>query len=185
VTDTREAAVTAETAPSPPAWRRWTLLGAVVAVGVIADQITKRIAHAELDPRTPIEVVPGFFQLRYSRNPGAFFSLGASMSPGVRRAFFVVATLLAIGLISHLYRKAADTQRALRWALMLLLAGAVGNLIDRALYGEVIDFLHLHVKDIFHWATFNLADVYITFGLVLLVVDVIKPRKAAPSPSKT
>ena len=169
-----------------PFLEKWGLLAVVVTLGVAADQITKQLADARLKDRGIVPVIEGFFRLDYSRNPGAFFSLGAEMSPGIRRAFFVIATLGAVALIGHLYKKAEPPQKALRWALALLLAGAIGNLIDRALWGEVIDFLHLHWQEVFHWATFNLADIYITVGLVLLVWDMIKPRKksAAPSPSK-
>lgn len=158
---------------------RWVLLGVVVTVGVVLDQVSKQIAEQRLTLDRFVPVIEGFFALRLSRNQGAFFSLGESMSDGVRRAFFIVATLGAIALIGHLYRKAEDGQRALRWALALLLAGAVGNLIDRVLYGSVIDFLHLHLKDVFHWATFNFADIYITFGLVFLLVDLFRAKKPA------
>ena len=163
--------------------KKWGLMIGVVVVGVALDQITKQWAHATLVDAGIVPVIEGFFRLDYSRNPGAFFSIGAEMSPGIRRVFFVVATLGAIALIGHLYKKATDDQKALRWALALLLAGAVGNLIDRAIFGEVIDFLHLHWQEAFHWATFNFADIYITIGLVLLVWDMIKPRKRVPAPS--
>jgi signal peptidase II len=166
-------------------WKKWGLLGVVVAVGVAADQITKQWADAELRDAGIVPVIEGFFRLDYSRNPGAFFSLGADMSPGVRRIFFVVATLGAVLLITHLYRKSEPSHKALRWALALLLAGALGNLVDRAMSGEVIDFLHLHWQEAFHWATFNLADIYITIGLVLLVWDMIKPRKKVATTTKS
>jgi len=158
---------------------RWVLLSVVVVVGVALDQVTKQIAERKLDLDRFVPVIEGFFALRLSRNQGAFFSLGESMSDGVRRGFFIVATIGAIALIGHLYRKAEETQRALRWALALLLAGAVGNLIDRVLYGSVIDFLHLHLREVFHWATFNFADIYITFGLVFLLVDLFRAKKPA------
>lgn len=163
---------------------KWLVLLAFVPAAVLLDQITKQIADASLPTRGIVTVVDGFFVLDYSRNPGAFFSLGADMDPGFRRVFFVLATLLAIALVVHLYRRAADEQRTLRWALLFLLAGAFGNLIDRALYGEVIDFLHLHYRDVFNWATFNVADVYISVGLVLLLLDAFRPaRNGQPEPA--
>jgi signal peptidase II len=96
------------------------------------------------------------------------------MSAGPRRAFFIVASLLALGLIANLLRKTTPAQQRLRWALTSLSAGAVGNLIDRVQRGSVTDFLHLHAGDAFHWATFNLADVYIAVGLCLLVFDMLR-----------
>jgi signal peptidase II len=158
--------------------KRWILLGAVVTVGVALDQIAKRLADAHLRGRGLVTVIDGCFDLRYARNPGAFFSLGADLSPGLRRGVFVVASVAAAALIGRLYARARAKQRALRWALMLLLAGALGNLVDRLLYGEVIDFVHLYWRGVFDWATFNVADVLIVAGLALLVVDMFQPRRS-------
>jgi signal peptidase II len=161
---------------------RWALLGAVVVGGVILDQVTKHLADAQLRGRGLVTVIDGFFELRYARNPGAFFSLGADLSPDLRRVVFVLASAAASALILRLYVRARDDQRALRWALILLLAGAIGNLIDRAVQGEVIDFAHLYWRGVLDWATFNVADVFITFGLILLLVDILWPRRAPSAP---
>lgn len=154
------------------------VLGLFVPLAVAVDQITKQLADANLAHRAPLVLVEGFAALTYSRNPGAFFSMGADMEPTVRRIFFVLATLAAVALITHLYRRAAAEQRALRWGLLFLLAGAFGNLVDRVLYGEVIDFMRLHYQDVFYWATFNVADVYIVVGLGLLIVDLVQGLRA-------
>lgn len=158
---------------------RWGMLATVVVAGVAIDQIGKQLADAFLRGRGIVTVVDGFFELRYARNPGAFFSLGAELSPGIRRTVFVVASMAAVALITRLYAKAERSQVALRWALMLLLAGALGNLVDRVLYGSVIDFVHLYWRGVFDWATFNVADALIVAGLALLVVDLFRSRPAA------
>jgi len=157
--------------------RRWLSIGIVTVVGVAVDQVTKRMADERLPDAGIVVIIKDFFRLQYSTNSGAFFGLGSSMSPVAGRVFFIVATLLAMGLIVQLYRKARADQKVLRWALVLLLAGAIGNLIDRVAFGEVTDFLHLHYRDFDPWATFNVADVYITFGLVALLIDLIRSRK--------
>ena len=157
--------------------KRWMMLGAVVTAGVALDQLAKQLANAFLRGHGLVTVIDGCFDLRYARNPGAFFSLGAELSPGLRRGVFVLASVAAAALIGRLYARAAATQRALRWALMLLLAGALGNLVDRLLYGEVIDFVHLYWRGVFDWATFNVADALIVAGLALLVVDMFRPRR--------
>jgi len=166
-----------------PAGRRGLLASLVVVSGVIFDQLTKRLVEAELRSVQIVSVIDGFFELRYSRNSGAFFSIGESVPETPRRIGFVVLTLAALGLMTRLYAKTDDSQKLLRWALVLLCTGAIGNLIDRILYGEVIDFLHLHLREVFHWATFNVADIYIAGGLVLLVWDLVRSplRKAKQS----
>jgi len=167
--------------------RRWGLLAAVVVVGVAADQITKYLVEIHLRGRGLVRVIDGFFEFRYARNPGAFFSLGAELDPSIRRVVFVVASLAATVLIGRLYARAERSQVALRWALMLLLAGALGNLVDRVLWGEVIDFVHMYWRGVFDWATFNVADALIVFGLGLLVVDLFRSREgngeASPGPT--
>lgn len=167
--------------------KRWVVLVSVVATGISIDQYTKYLAHTQLFNRGIIPVIDGFFDLRYSRNPGIFFGFGSQISENVRLVLLIGGSLLAIGLIVELFRKTKETQTFLRWALMLLLSGACGNLIDRVLEGEVIDFLHLHWQEVFHWATFNVADVLIVFGLLLLFIDIFQKRQPvsrAASPSQ-
>jgi signal peptidase II len=163
--------------------RRWILLATVVTIGVAIDQISKYFAHRYLASRDLVVVIDGIFELRYARNPGAFFSLGADLSPDFRRVLFVGASIIATGLIVRLYAQTQKNQGILRWALVFLLAGAIGNLVDRAMSGEVIDFAHLYWRGHLDWATFNVADTWIVVGLVLLGLDLVIPAKrtaAAP-----
>jgi len=156
--------------------RRWALFVGLVPLAVLFDQVTKYLADEHLAGRMGgvREVVEGFFMLRYSTNRGAFFSIGEGLPDGVRVAFFATAALAALGAIVWVYRDAPAERGGLRAGLLLLAAGAIGNLIDRVQYGEVIDFLHLHYRDVFHWATFNVADIYITIGLVFLIWDAFR-----------
>lgn len=166
--------------------RRWGLLSAVVLSGTALDQVTKHFANVHLRGRGLVSVVDGFFELRYARNPGAFFSLGAELQPELRRGLFVAASLAASALILRLYARTEENERVLGWALVLLLTGAVGNLVDRALQGEVVDFLHVYWRGVFEWATFNVADIFITMGLALLILDMFLPRRVAarvPTPA--
>lgn len=155
--------------------RRWVTLAVVVAVGVAIDQATKLLADAYIRGRGLVTVIDGFLELRYARNPGAFFSMGADLSPGIRRVVFIGASAVAVALIVRLYQRAEAHQRALRGALLLLLAGAFGNLVDRVLHGEVIDFVHMYWRGVFDWATFNVADALLVGGVVLLLVDLFFP----------
>lgn len=159
--------------------RDGVLLGAAV-LGVVVDQLTKAWAEASLRDRGTVTLIDGYFELRLSHNRGAFFSLGASLPSSVRAALLLAASLAALAFIVSLFLRTPAKQRMLRWALLSLGSGAIGNMIDRARYGEVTDFLHLHVREVFHWATFNVADICIAAGLGLLVADLVRGRKAAP-----
>jgi signal peptidase II len=159
---------------------RWLLLCSVLGAGVALDQGSKHWAEGYLRPRGILTLVSGVLDLRYVRNPGAFFSLGANLELGPRRILLVGASVVVLGLILSLYRRASEPQRRLRLALALVASGAIGNLIDRIRYGEVTDFVHFQVGPLFQWATFNLADVWITAGLLLLALDLIRPEARAP-----
>ena len=143
---------------------------AVFASGVALDQLGKRWAVVELRPGAPLELVAGFLELHLVRNAGAFFSIGEGLPRELRALLLSAASVLVLGLIAAAYHRAREQAR-LRWALCLLASGAVGNLIDRLRHGSVVDFVHMHAGKSIDWATFNLADVWITAGLALLIID--------------
>jgi signal peptidase II len=155
----------------------WARLSLVLGAGVMIDQLTKRWAELELPRRGVVQLARCCCDLRLAHNRGAFFSMGQHLPEAVRRAFFVCASLLAIAAMLRLFAKTSAAQRRLRWALSLLCSGAVGNLVDRVRGGEVTDFVHLHLGELFHWATFNFADLLIAFGLLLLLWDLVAPNR--------
>jgi signal peptidase II len=143
---------------------------AVFVGGVVLDQLSKRWAVAELRPHAPVELIAGLLELHLVRNAGAFFSIGEGLPVAQRALWLSCASVLVLGLIAAMYRRSRE-QVVLRWALCLLASGAVGNLIDRLRHGSVVDFVHMHAGSAIDWATFNLADVWISVGLVLLIID--------------
>ena len=150
--------------------RRWFALAIVI---VIADQITMWAATDVLCCRPPI-AVNSFFNLVLAHNAGAAFSFLAN-EPGWQRWFFAVIAFVAAIVISVLLVRHAR-QAGQRWfcaALALILGGAVGNLIDRVLYGYVVDFLDFHIAG-WHWPAFNVADSAISVGAVLLIIDSLR-----------
>lgn len=153
---------------------RW--LG-IAAILIILDQITKiavtsTFAYGESMP------VTSFFNLVLVYNKGAAFSFLASES-GWQRYFFTAAGIGASIFIIYLLKK-NPSQRLLCWALTLILGGAIGNVIDRVLYGHVIDFLDIYFGN-WHWPAFNIADSAICIGAVLFVYDELRSGKKPAS----
>jgi len=140
----------------------WIGLGGVI---VILDQISKLVAEATLNLGDSIHVLPSF-NLTLVYNTGAAWSF-LSQAGGWQRWFFVALSSLVAILIYFWLKKLPGEERLTALSLSLVLGGAVGNLIDRLLYGHVIDFIHLYYHS-FHWPVFNLADSAITVGAVLL-----------------
>ena len=99
----------------------------------------------------------------------------SNLPDAYRVLFFVIISAIAIVAIIVIYHKSYEN-KLLRWALTLILGGAIGNLIDRVRLGFVIDFIDWHYLDVYHWPTFNVADVAISVGVGLLILDMIVNR---------
>ncbi len=146
---------------------------------VVLDQLTKKIAEAELLLYQPVAIFPGFnFTLMY--NKGAAFSF-LSEAGGWQRIFFVViSTVISIFLFIWLRQITRDEQQKdnhlIQIAISFILGGAIGNLIDRAMTGEVVDFIQVYYSNSF-FPAFNIADSAITLGAGLLILDMLLETK--------
>ncbi len=151
----------------------WLWLSTLV---VILDQLTKQIAENALLLHQPLAVFPGFnWTLMY--NEGAAFSF-LSQAGGWQRWFFIIlSSVISIALIIWLKQLKKD-QQVLAAGLAFILGGAIGNLIDRILFGHVIDFIEVYYQDLY-WPAFNLADSAISLGAGLLILDIFLEHKKA------
>jgi signal peptidase II len=152
--------------------KQWGWLSALV---VVLDQVTKYLAETWLVMHQPVPVLPSF-NLMLTYNTGAAFSFLAGAGGWQRWFFLGLGTLVSIGLIVWL-RRLKPEEKWLAAALALILGGAIGNLIDRAWLGQVIDFIQLYY-DRWYWPAFNVADSAITLGAALLIVESLWSRDA-------
>lgn len=135
---------------------------------LVADQLSKWAAVVRLKGNPSVPVIRGFFSLTYVENTGAAFGLFKG-----QQGMFIAMAVLTVFIILFYLSLTEEDEWMIRSALVLILAGAVGNLIDRIAFGYVIDFFHLHYKS-FSWPVFNLADVCIDVGVGLILIDVIR-----------
>ena len=143
---------------------------------ILLDQATKAWVMSTMRLYDSFAVIGGFFNITHVRNPGAAFGFLAAAPPMFRYTFFIVVTVAAILLILHYLRISRIEAPSLVSALALILAGAVGNLIDRVRFGEVVDFLDVYIVS-YHWPAFNVADSAITVGAAILIVVLLQKRK--------
>jgi signal peptidase II len=146
----------------------------LAALVVLSDQVTKNLLTDYLPLHAVKTIIPGFLDLVHVRNTGAAFSLLAGAQTGPRRFFFVTITILALLVMIYLLGRTPRQEVWTRRGLVLILGGALGNLLDRLRYGEVIDFLHFHLGK-YYWPAFNVADSAITVGAGILLVLMLKP----------
>jgi signal peptidase II len=155
---------------------------AAFGVALPLDQLTKRWVIERFEYGEMQVVIEGFFNLTHVRNPGGAFSLLANLPPGWSQAFFLGTGCLAIGLLLVFLRRLDPGERLSALAIGAVLGGAIGNLTDRVLYGEVIDFLDFRLLGGYAWPTFNLADCWIVGGVAVLMLEIFfEPSPASDS----
>ena len=149
-----------------------TLVTLVGGITVILDQAVKWLALHALPPGAPVSVIDGFFSLTLVMNPGLAFGMLGAVPPGWR---WVVALLsvVAVGVLASIAtRLLPEGGRVAAVAIGMIFGGAAGNLIDRARFGAVVDFLDFYWRG-WHWPAFNVADSAISVGVALLALRML------------
>ncbi|MFQ5849919.1 MAG: signal peptidase II [Candidatus Binatia bacterium] len=155
------------------------LIGCLLILILFLDQGSKLIVDRTIPLNHSITVVENLFNLTHIRNTGAAFGLLAGSKGAVRLSLLIFFSLLAMGFIVTLLGRLSESEIVLITALTFILGGALGNLFDRLLYGEVIDFLDFYWSR-FHWPAFNFADTFITLGVSLSLYRFIMTKGEDP-----
>lgn len=155
---------------------------AIVAVVILAiDQVTKTVVAATMTVGQEIPLVPGF-GLLYVRNAGAAFGLLSGAPEMLRIPLFLAVTLAALWLLVSYLRSTPPDRGWMVLALGGIVGGAIGNLICRMRFGEVVDFFHLYVGE-WSWPMFNVADMGITLGVVVVLLESFRAPATDDAPA--
>jgi signal peptidase II len=149
---------------------KYLQVGSIIGLVLALDQFTKYVVEARIRLHDVIIVVPGFFNLTHIRNKGAAFGILSNLPEFWRGAFFITVTIVAVAAIITLIVKTHE--RLSVYAFSLIAGGALGNVVDRIRYGEVVDFIQWYVKS-YYWPSFNVADSAVTVGVVLLAIEML------------
>ncbi len=156
---------------------RWCLIFGIVIVGFASDMISKRVAQSQLRGVVPRVVVPGFLDVAYTENRGMVFGIlndGHESFIDTLLKIFRICIVVSIPFFVFALRKRSTM---LLCALASIFAGALGNSLDTLRHGFVVDFIHIHCFTIADWPfLFNLADVYLLAGMVLLLMGSEKKK---------
>jgi signal peptidase II len=158
------------------AYHRVLLLLSVAAL-VGCDHATKIAAKAELGRGAVHPVVSNLFELRYAENRDVAFNLLAWVPEVVRAPLLLATGAVAIALLTFWMLRGRELGLAQQAGIALIVAGALGNTLDRVVRGYVVDFMHLP-----HWPVFNVADVYVCVGAALLALSRRPHAEAGPAP---
>jgi signal peptidase II len=161
-------------------WLRNMALASVTGGIVLLDQLTKQQIMQTMRLHESIPIIPNLFSLTYIRNPGAAFGLLAGSSNAFRMVFFGLTSIFALGLLGTILVRMPEQDWVGRVSVAGILGGAIGNLIDRLRFGEVIDFLDVYIEG-YHWPAFNVADSAITVGVIFLIFHFALEKKPDPA----
>src|SRR5699024_10403208 len=135
--------------------------GAMIAL----DQLTKNLVVNKMQIGESIPIIDGFLNLTSHRNSGAAWGMFQG-----QMVFFYIVTVVVVGLLLYIYRKEAKNNLLMQLSLTLLLAGAIGNFIDRVLFQEVVDFVDVLIFG-YDFPIFNVADSALTIGVILMLIE--------------
>jgi signal peptidase II len=155
----------------------------LIALLVFLDQGTKWVISKHVALYSSLKIIPGFFNITQIHNKGAIFGAFSHPNKPVVFILLTAASLAALAFVVYYFVKTPPSEWGLKLALSLILAGALGNLVDRIFRGYVIDFLDFYIKN-WHWPFFNVADSCITIGAFLLLIFFLI-RKPACTPSSS
>jgi signal peptidase II len=151
---------------------KYIKLAVVAGLTIAADQVTKAFILQYLPLHRSISVIPGFFNLTHIKNPGGAFGFLANQSSQLRSIIFLFISTLAVCLVFWFYKKTPHSHPLLASGFALIFGGAIGNLIDRIRFGEVVDFLDIFIGNL-HWPAFNVADSAISIGIAIFALHLL------------
>jgi signal peptidase II len=181
MSDTTPLGTRSPTALSAARSRRTALTVGIAAVIVLLDQTTKALVRAGLPLHDSVNVIPGLLDITHVRNTGAVFGILNTTDFPFKSTIMLALAVVAFLAIAYYATLLPESDRVARFGLTLVLGGAVGNLIDRAITGYVVDFVDVYWGDWHFWA-FNVADAAITIGAGVVLLDLIGARRRASNP---
>jgi signal peptidase II len=143
------------------------------------DQGAKAVVEHTVPLYESVPVIRDFFSITHVKNTGAAFGLFAGNTGSFRTLFFVTITVAALIVLFLIFNRTREDRILVPLSLAMIMAGAMGNLVDRIRWGYVIDFLDVYWRA-YHWPAFNVADSAITVGVFLLFIENVLPRKKKP-----
>ncbi len=149
--------------------RKWLLLIIIAGIILTADQWTKQLIAESLPLHTGIEVISGFLDFAHVRNSGVAFGMLSESASTLQRIFFILLSFAAMVVIAWMIHSSPAIELGLLAGYSLFFGGALGNLIDRIRFGQVIDFIDVHWGNL-HWPAFNIADSALCVGAALFLI---------------
>ncbi|WP_338359400.1 signal peptidase II [Yeosuana marina] len=149
-----------------------------IIVGTIAiDQISKVLVRAYVEPGTQSKIIGNYFTLHNVENVGAFLGMGSDLNPTLKLILLLILPIVVLGyVLIHVLRN-KDLDKLSLIAFSIIIGGGIANVYDRIAYGSVTDFFYMKLNDSLHTGVFNMADLFVTTGMIILLIVSFRKKK--------
>jgi signal peptidase II len=157
--------------------RKHIFIGITIVLTVAFDQISKIIVRTHVEPGSVSPIIGDFFQLMNVENTGAFLGMGSDLNPTIKLIVLLILPVVVLGLVLRHILKDKTLDNWSLFAFSSIIGGGIANVYDRFAYGSVTDFLYLRLTDVLRTGIFNLADISVTTGMLILVFTMFTKKK--------
>lgn len=159
----------------------------VIVITIAIDQVSKVLVRAYIEPQTDLQrgdrisLIGDAFIMMNVENTGAFLGMGSDLNPTLRLIFLLILPILVLGFVLHYVIKDQSLDNLSLFAFSSIIGGGIANVFDRIAYGSVTDFFFIDLGGVFKTGIFNMADLSVTTGMIILVLISFKKKKVAES----
>ena len=149
----------------------------LIIANIAIDQLSKFIVRAQIAQNEVIELIGDTFIMTKVENTGAFLGMGSDLSPALKWILLLILPVIVLGGVVYYILSTKTLDRLSLIAFCCIVGGGIANVFDRFVYGSVTDFFHIDLGGVFRTGIFNVADMSVTFGMILLVIASFKQKK--------
>lgn len=157
--------------------RRTAFIFITIILTIAADQISKALVRTYVEARSSSPIIGNILQLMNVENDGAFLGMGGDLNPTLKLILLLILPVVVLGLVLRHVIKDKSLDRWSLFAFASIIGGGIANVYDRFAYGSVTDFLYIRITDVIRTGIFNLADLSVTTGMIILVVMMFKKKE--------
>ena len=165
--------------------KRTLLIIVLIIVNIALDQISKVWVRASVEKGSQSEIIGDFFTLHNVENTGAFLGMGSDLNPTLKLIFLLILPVIVLGFVVRYILKDKSLDKLSLIAFSCIVGGGLANVYDRFVYGSVTDFFHINFGGVLRTGIFNVADMSVTAGMIMLVIASFKKKKRTENIEET
>ncbi|MFI1771924.1 signal peptidase II [Thalassobellus citreus] len=149
----------------------------VIVLTIVVDQFSKILVRTYIDSKDVIHLIGNYFSLHNVENEGAFLGMGSDLNPTLRIILLLILPIVVLGYILRYILKDKTLDKWSVFAFASIIGGGIANVFDRVVFGSVTDFFYIRITDLLRTGIFNMADLSVTTGMIILVVASFRKKK--------